>query len=54
MNIIKLLSDTLFLKKYLDCEFIVESTVIEVSRGRNIWTGFIVITNGWKPRSFGF
>lgn len=36
MNIIKLPSVILFLKKYLDCEIIVESIVLEVSRVRNM------------------
>lgn len=36
MNMIKLPSDILFLKKYLDCEIIVESMVLKISRDRNI------------------
>lgn len=34
--LIKLASDTLFSKKYLDCEIIVVSMGLEISRERNI------------------
>lgn len=38
LSIIKVASDILFLKKYLDCEIIVVSIVLEIYRERNIQT----------------
>ena len=42
--LIKLASDILFSEKYLDCEIIVVSMGLEISRARNIQIWFIVIT----------
>lgn len=53
LSIIKVASDILFLKKYLDCEIIVVSIVLEIYRERNIQTWFIIIST-WKPRLLGF
>lgn len=48
--LIKLASGILFSEKYLDCEIIVVSMGLEISRDRNIQIWFIIITRYLKTK----
>lgn len=50
LMLIKLASDILFSEKYLDCEIIVVSVGLEISRDRNIQIWFIIITRYPKTK----